>query len=340
MAEERRSYDLDGYLNLRKRDENQANRKLSSDDFAVLMELKNASHEINSLITELIVIRRILELIGDSKLYSIICNLNRVIFSLTKQRDKEVVVKHTYSTVPPLPYEVGYVKKFIKDIRKRVAFIRNVIVPENLELTPIKEYLEVTGKNTLLQDIREKIGDHKAMFCATREQLDAYAGDILKAITEAGLMDSYKERLDAYHKRDEERTRMVKEEKQREATAEKHEMAEQCMEQYQYLFNRAMRTFRPCEEIGIKVGSVAAKLDVHGRNSWMVVRCDICNRGPRFRYYTSRKTWEKLFGSGAVYKNEKEAEEIAEKYRQQNPDKVYDVVKLSYAGELEDTKGA
>ena len=340
MAEERRSYDLDGYLNLRKRDENQANRKLSSDDFAVLMELKNTQHEFNSLVTELIVIRRILELIGDSKLYPIICNLNRVIFSLMKQRDKGVVVKYTYSTVPPLPYEVGYVKKFITDARKRTTFIRNAIVPENLELTPIKEYLEVTGKNTLFQDIREKIGDHKAMFGATREQLDSYAGDILKIITEAGLMDSYKERLDAYNKRNEERARVIKEEKQREATAEKHEMAEQIMERYQYLFNRSMRTLGACEEIGIKTGSVAAKLDVHGRNSWMVIRCDICNRGPRFRYYTGRKTWEKSFCSSAVYKEEKEAEEIAEKYRQQNPDKVYDVVKLSYAEELEGTKGA
>lgn len=338
----KRSWNLDGYLNLANKalSVNKAQRTdFSVDDLALTHDLMRKYYDMNILVTEILAINRVLKRLDDQKIYAMTNNLYRVMNSLARQRDKVFVCKCAVQSLRPEPYEVEYLQQIMRDTDKRIQFIRGTILPENLELTPIKEYLELTGAKSLADDIYEKIGNRKELVEIVARagdpdgRVDRYVAQVLETVRKAGKETAYQERIAGWY----ERSERIKAEKTAEEKAERDARnlkdAEAYMRYFRSEFNRCIRTLDGNESVGISRISLEKMLNKNGRNVWVVIRCYMYGGNPVYRYYKGGGVWKKMMFGAKVFTDEEEATEVVRRYAEEYRGQVFDVMKMGHAEE-------
>lgn len=322
------------YLNRGKVSRGKIMRNLSCEEMEWIDLLRKRGRELNALIVELITIRQLLRKMNEPKLFYISENLNRIMFSLKKQRDFAVALKNTIFSVEPYPQEIPLIKDFMTRVETRINYLRNSIIPENLELTPIKEYLEIMGVKDFTEDIYRRFGSRMNMYDANTErndELEQYMMDILLTVHNRGLDDKYKERLSKYIEQEDKRLTQKKLEKKQEKLDKDISLAKDGMDAFQRMFHKGIRSLKGCSTIKMGWQSVEKKLDEYGRDAYVILCCYVFNGKCVYRYVGEDHDLTNTFFKAKAFKEGFEATDIMAELEKKYPEKVFDVVKLDYA---------
>ncbi len=145
-------------------------------------------------------------------------NLFTVANSLDKQRRLAKALVHKTGHTPSTKKEERAISRTAGFMEKRLIYVRDIVIRENLHLTPVSDYLNIT-KRDLEQDVQAHFG-----FFLTREQLkekqEAYINEISEIVESAGA-DSYKQNLRAYNEKRMNFRRQAEEEKARKREEKK-----------------------------------------------------------------------------------------------------------------------
>ena len=154
------SYELNQYLDrARQEDGAKTIRKLTADELEAIHELGKQYKEFNRVIMELLVIINVLTRLRQTELYYIVANARRIIQSLARQRNKGYVIKKALAIVKPKDDVMPEIRRFIAVSRRRMDYIRQTIIPENLDLTPIKEYVKLIGAESFASAVYERFSE-------------------------------------------------------------------------------------------------------------------------------------------------------------------------------------
>ena len=329
---------LNDYLNRTKgKRERSFRRELNAEELEWLDKLRKRYKELNTLIAELIAIRCIIRAIREPGFFYITENLNRICFSLVKQRDFGQALRYAIMSEVPYEWEIPLIRNHITAVETRIRYLRETVIPGNLILTPVQEYLEIAGKKDLFLDIHDRFPDGYVLFDASsgkNDELEQYAMDILLTVHESGLEERYRERLRAYVEAEEARQKKQKEEKRLEKLEKDISLAKDGMYAFQRMFHKAVRTLKGCDKIKAGFQTVQRRLDEYGRDSYVVLCCYVFQSRCLYRYVGEGNTLVASFHKARIFKDGFEACEVMEKMEQAYPNKVFDVVKMDYTEEL------
>lgn len=309
-------------------------RKMDSADLELYQGISTTEKDFNILATELFCTMSILMKLNNEDLDYVVLNLRRIVNSILKQRNKMHLVKKALSSYRPEGEEVDDIRYFLKTCKDRVKFLRGTALPENLKLTPIAEYLEIIGKETLRQDLLERFRTGHALYAMNSGQdpegLDNYVTEIIRTVKEAGKMNAYEERLGDYIRIADEHRRKRAEEKADQDLQEKLKIAQDEMLNFQRMFNNVSFHWKTYNRIKAGPITMSARINKYGRAGKLILCCYYCKGRVVYRYVNSNLVLCPQFGSAHIYKDEPEAVADMEKLKQEHPDKVFEVVELSH----------
>ena len=203
-------------------------REMSDVESGVLGAIDKQKKELSKLLMELITISQLLkrftiQVVGT---HYLVCNMENMSRSVRKQRDKLMLVRKFFLYVKPSANELMSIRVMIEEISKRIRHIRVHVVPGNLELTPIKEYMEIKGIKSFTDDIYAYYGSSKAVYEASiNDQHVTYADMIFETVAKAGKLGGAAERLAGFV--DSEKARVYKQRQENTAfkIRQKHDAA-------------------------------------------------------------------------------------------------------------------
>ena len=329
------SYELNQYLDrARQEDGAKTIRKLTADELEAIHELGKQYKEFNRVIMELLVIINVLTRLRQTELYYIVANARRIIQSLARQRNKGYVIKKALAIVKPKDDVMPEIRRFIAVSRRRMDYIRQTIIPENLDLTPIKEYVKLIGAESFASAVYERFSEPRRIYAITSKEdaaaMDAYVDEMIETVRKGGMEQAYKERIQVYIRRADEIAEKREEEKRREKDEERMRLAEEGMMLFYRMFNNGVFTLKGDDRIKMGPEALLRAIDKFGRHSFCVLVC-YRHSGKYVYHYLNERNEETLwFGKAWFYPNEAQAKEAMEAARKRYPKKQYDVVQLGY----------
>lgn len=327
-----RTCDLDGYLDLSKKVRDAKPRAITGEDLEVICMLRQRAHEMNVLIADVITVAKVLRRMKDKRVYAITNNLFRVVMSLQRQRDKVYATLRCFKVLKPEPYEMEYIRKLNSAVVKRVKFLREKILPENIALTPIAEYLEAVGSASLTEDIFREVGSRKKLAELFEEgtqesELDRYVERILAVVAGTGKGDAYKERIAKWYARSERLHAERVAEQELERNERRLEEAEAGLREFREAFQRAISTLEGRTDIGLAQQTMEKLLLKH-RGKWMLLRCESRSGRVMRRYYTEKGEWSQKCWHAKAFTEESECLQVLAEVKAAEPWKAYDAVQL------------
>ena len=321
---------INDYLNRGKQFRDKVKRRLSADELEWINTIRVLNKEINVLIVEMITVREVLEAINEPKIFYVSQNFRRIIFSLIRQRDFMSALRHTIMSTIPKPEEIPDILNSLKKIRERIIFLRKTVIPENLQLTPIQEYVEIIGDQDFIDDIRRRFDNTFSMYEANtgkNEEIKTYAADILLTVHDKGLDDRYKARLQKYIEAEDNRIKKAKLEKQKAMEEKDILTAKYGMEDFREMFYEGLRTLNGNDKIMMSSTSVYAKIK-NGRNVFVILCCYTFHRKAIYRYVGMNNEIVKKFSSARIFKDKSEAYDVLSEMEKAYPSKIFDVTDL------------
>lgn len=309
-------------------------RNLTIDEVSFYLETKDLYKQMGIMITELIVARRLLDKHGDRTLRYISNNLYRIAASLSSQRKLLSAVQISYKSVAPRVEEMNAIRKTMTDIYTRLEYLNKTIVPENVMLTPIQEYLNIIGGTDAfrkeLYDIFRSVKDLVDTQKNEPEEFAKYAEHIFKEVQKNGLEDEYRERLSEYVRIEDARRMKVEAEKLHEKTEREHNDAEQGLVIFEREFYKCLRELKSNDRIGISEKTIASIVQrKNGRAGHYILCCKIHpSTGLVFQYVSSSGYLTKSLGSATRYVDTEKMQTMLEKMREKYPNMAFDTVDL------------
>lgn len=327
---------LYGYLDRSNAKRDRPIRNMTSEELERSDILRKRIKDMAILITEMITIRNLLRTINEPKLFYIQNNINRIMFSVVHQRDFAKSLRRAFMTVQPMPYEEPLIKDFISRVATRIDFLRGTIIPENLLLTPIQEYLEIIGEKDFTADINAKFGNRTAMFDANtgkNDEIEHYAADILLTVHEHGLDDKYRERLNRYIEMENRREENKKQERKAEKDRRDMELMKDGMDAFQRMFNKGIRTLKGCETIKMGFWTIEKKISEYGRDGYVLLCVYVHNNKCVYRYGGEKNDLVPTFYQARIFKDGFEATDAMAEMEKKYPDRLFDVIRIDYSRE-------
>lgn len=291
-------------------------------------------NDLNALCAEVFTIIHVMEHMENKDLFYVSRNLFRVVNSLRKQRELAFSVQRAFSTFKPQPDELKGIVVFISDCRKRIRFLKETILPDNMKMTPIHEYLVIVGSPDVSTDLYKRFKTRSEMYRVTTSEdktdLNSYINDIFSTVEKAGKLHEYEDRLNEYIKLSDERDRKIEADKQERKRQTERRVAEDGMLVFQRRFNNVSFELRSDDRIRMGIECVRRRINQYGRNCFFILCCYTYAGKPLFRYVGNGLELYPYFYSGHVYMNEDEANADMEKLIGMHPDKVFEVVELSH----------
>ena len=322
---------LDKYLSRRSRTENFKMRKLSPQEFDRYLELRELWHSFNIVIAHAITAVRILRCLNDAVLEEIVRNLQRTINSLTNQRAKSYVLTITYASVTPTEKEEKEVERFIGRCHTRMKFVKEVILDSNLNLTPIAEYISLTGKNSLEDCLIDFFGSEKAVAEACKEDNGAqqFADHVLNTLKAEGLLETYQERLTDYILKSKNKKNAFAEARKQQEKAKKAKELEDGLLIFHRKFNKSLAELKSDASIGLSKQAIESVLKRNGRGGYFVFGCRIYRGKYFYKYLDQEGNQGKSFNSVYVYKSKNEAERAVSAFAETATDMMFDYAQIA-----------
>lgn len=304
-------------------------RKLTPDEFGVVVELREIKKAANLCLTEMCFTKEVIFRLRIYDLMWVKNNFERMIHSLTKQRDLIRAVSKAYSGLKPEEKELKAIQKLISDVKKRIAYINAVPIPENIQLTPIQDYLDLIGGKSFVDEVKTAFPAAKDLF-ESREngQMDDYISEMMDTLENAGKAEAYKERLAAYTKRAKERIEKDKAEKETEKKAVALNESINGIDLFREQFFKGIRTLQGSSRINLSATAVNSQLKRGNRGKFCILCCKFTQGKLRFRYMLANGNDSPSFQNVGLYKDLEEAVTAMSGFQKMYPDRAFEAVRI------------
>lgn len=304
-------------------------RRLSDGELALYHELRELRKEANICITEMLLISRIVKAMNEKDMMWIFNNFQRMTHSVKKQKDLLSATIAAITGLKPNDEELAAIKKLVTDFQKRIQFLNAVPIPENIELTPLKEYIELIGKDRFIDDLRREFHTGFDMYDSVHNgKLEEYVSEILLMVHNAGKDELYKERLAKYVEIANARKKKNEREKEEERIAKAKNESRNGIDLFMELFFKGVRTLQGCSKIGLGEQSIRRAVSQGHRGEFVILCCGFARDKLYYRYLRDNGALGNTFGVAGKYKQKNEAEERMRRAESMNPDKSFMVVAI------------
>lgn len=302
-------------------------RTLSQEEWEIEHLLRQTKKNANGCITEMLLVKRIINKLEVPELFWVSQNFERMIKSMIKQRNFVAAVCASFMGLKPDNEELKAIRYQKKKLDNRIQFIHAVPIPENIELTPLKEYIEIIGADKLTDELKKEFPTGADMYTANIDgRLDAYVDSILDRVRAEGKENNYKDRLMKYVNTEKDRQEKKKQERLEEKLAYEESEAKNGIDLFQQLFFKGIRTLDGCEKIGMGKRSVNNVLYRGHRGDFLVLVCGLSRNKLIYRYLKDNGTLAEYFGGAGFYKTIGEAESKMRTAMEAYPGKAFAVV--------------
>ena len=331
-GQKQRTYSLEGYISLADKRGDGTPRAITAEDLEVICLLRTRYQDMNVLIADVLTVSKVLKRLGDKRVFAITNNLFRIVNSLHRQRNLVYATLKCFKKLKPEAYEMGYIRDLCDAVAERVKFLREKILPENISLTPIAEYLEESGSVSLTDDVFKQVGNRQRLAELMRsgehdEAIERYVAHILEVVERAGTGKRYEERVAKWYARSE-KIRAAKEAEQELAQNERDlQLAEDGLRQFRQAFLSGVDKVEGRDDIGLPQQTLE-KVILRGRGKWVILRCEHKYGKLMKRYYTEKGDWNKRGFNAKAFAGEDECRQALGVLRRAEPWKAYDMVKI------------
>lgn len=258
-------------------------RKMTENEIRFSNTMRILKNEMNIAMAEVIALKEILKII-DPSMCVIVKSLYSVSNSLAKQRDFLIAAMIQFKKRKPDEKERYALNKLVRDINSRLIYIRKTVIKENIDLTPIKEYLEIVKSDSFVEDFHGYFSNFKSSF--EDGAIDEYAHHIVNTVKDAGRMEDYLPRLQQYKDSEEKRKQIIlaeKAEEKRQKILYDHDTAEEFL----FVFSNRVRY---CIDHGVedkRIGFCAVRASrkiTESRGKAIVLKTKLLNGKPSYRY--------------------------------------------------------
>ena len=301
-------------------------RKMTNDEWLIEDQLRQTKKKANLCITEMLLVTRIIYRMNVRDLYWVSNNFQRMVTSLRKQRDLVAATSAAFMGFKPNDEEMNAIAKLVPDIEKRIQFIHSVPIPENIELTPLKEYIDLLGSENFTDELKKEFPTGFDMFNAKNERLDAYIEKIFQTLEESGKANDYRKRLERYVAMAKEKKDKHDKEKKDEKLARATNESQNGIDLFMELFFKGVRTLEGCEKIGLGKQSIRNAINRGHRGDFIILCCGFGNQRLYYKYLRKDGQLTQYFGGAGFYKTMGEAEEQLRTATDQYPGKSFAVV--------------
>lgn len=303
-------------------------RQLTPTEFELITILSKLYRDMNTLLTQLITIRTLIYAMHDKQLYAIHVNICRIIESITKQRDKIYATKATFTMLCPSPFELKAIQDIITKTQTRLEFLEQTIIPENLLLTPIYDYLQIKSID-FKTEIKSRFTTQQELIDAmhNKDILSAYVTEILNITSQDQNESAYKERLNRYlHAREAKEHSLSEQYEQHDAENKRMNMLKDYMTNFQSAIYSSISSLRENIIIGIKDKGLRSFVNANGRTSPMLLCCYMNGDRPIYKYVTVDGKITEHLTYRCSFKDKTQAEQVKTTCSAQYPKRLFDII--------------
>lgn len=186
------------------------NRELSSDEMAYVVRLGHICREFTRTRSKINFVNLLLDYIEDrDTIYPVKRNLFTISSSLERQKNLVYSVRMRFLEVKPEKKYIPALTELVHRCEKRIDYVNNTPLKAAIDLTPLKEYIELIGEPAFNKWVI-------SLFGCEEDVLKAEVENVLNILKSKKLDKLYLERLHAYSERDEEIRQKAKEDKLKE----------------------------------------------------------------------------------------------------------------------------
>ena len=305
-------------------------RTLTPAEFEMVATMSKLYRDMNTLLTQLITIRTLIAAMNDRPLRAINGNICRIIHSVTKQRDKIHATKATFAVICPTPFEIKAIEELINKSITRIEFLEQTIIPENLILTPIYDYLQVKNL-TFKEEIKTRFTTQTALIDAMhdKETLTAYVTEIMDTIFQTPNANAYQARLDQYlHARDMKNNTLSEQYEQRDIETRRNAMLHDYMTNFQSAIYDSVSSLHENIVIGIREKGLRSFVNANGRKAAMLLCCYMNGDRPVYKYVTIDGKITEHLTHRCSFKTKTQAEQVKTICSAQYPKRLFDIITL------------
>lgn len=304
-------------------------RQLDSDETDLCLDIRKVRKSANLCMTELLFVKETIKRTGISDLYYVVMNFERIIHSVYRQRNFMNALFAAVSTTKPSEEEKKAIKHSISDFYKRISYINEIPIPENIKLTPIQDYLDVVGAENFLEEIRAIMPTGKDIFeSRTNGSMDSIISNMMTTLKNEGKDELYKARLSEYTKMVHARREKEKEERSKERTAKAKNEAENGIGLFKEMFCRGIRNLKTEKSIHLEERSIRAHLNAGHRGKLCILCCGYRNGKIMYRYVLGDKSLGKFFTNVALYESIDDANREIASLINDYPDRAFEPIAI------------
>lgn len=304
-------------------------RELSPEEFGMLMEIRATVKDMTFIRTQIIFITQVIRSREIRELDWIVQNFFRITGSLKKQQELLKAMSASFSRVKPDDREMGGIRQAIRHAKERIAFLDNTVIPENITLTPIKDYVDIIGLDGYRNELRAWFPTSKALFDSQfDESMDKYIAHVFDTLAQTGSKETYRERLDHYIRIAEERKARDKAEKDAERLALALSESENGMSLFRDLFFKGIRNLETIDKIGLSKQAIHQHMAQGHRGKFCVLCCGYYQGHLSFRYMTKGGDRNPTFAGCGIYETFPDAVQAIKGFQTAYPDKVFEAVAI------------
>lgn len=305
-------------------------RQLSIGESSLVLELRQIEKDMNVCVTEVILVKQMLQAMKIKDLFWIIQNFERISKSLIVQRKLVTATRLSLMAVKPTTEELTAIFKLKPDVKKRIEYLNAIPIPENVRLTPIQEYIELIGKKSFADVIRKKFATAKEMvdFQENTEQMQAYIDEIFETVKQAGKENEYVSRLDEYIQTAKQKQADLRAEKAAERHQEAVREGQNGMNYFREHFFRGIRTLEGDETIHLSPQAISTHMAQGHRGKFCVLSCGYVNGRLIYRYAKEDGELKNNFVGIGIYPTYDNANQAVAKLQELWPDRVFEAVAI------------
>lgn len=304
-------------------------RQLDNDETDICFDLRRVKKAANLCMTELCFVKEVIKRLNIHDLYFVVMNFERIIHSVYKQRNLMHALFSAVSQTKPSEEEKKAIKRSISDFYKRISFINEVPIPENIKLTPIQDYMDVVGAANFLEEIRAIMPTGKDIFeSRTNGSMDSLISNMMTTLKNEGKDELYKARLSEYIKMVHARCEKEKEERSKERTAKAKNEAENGIGLFKELFCRGIRNLKTEKSIHLEERSIREHLNAGHRGKLCILCCGYRNGKIMYRYVLGDQSLGKFFTNVALYETINDANDAIASLLHTFPEKAFAAIAI------------
>ena len=277
-------------------------RQLTNEETEIVLDLRKIKKSANLCMTEMMFVKEVIKRLNITDLYWVVMNFERIIHSVYRQRNMAHAVFAAVSHTQPSDEEKKSIHYFISSFEKRISYINEVPIPENIKLTPIQDYMDIVGASNFLEEIRTLLPTGKDIFDArTNGTMDNLISHMMQTLSDAGKDRLYKKRLDEYVDIIRKRAEKDRAERLEERNRKRKSESENGIAVFKELFCKCVRNMNSEKKINLSENAIRSHLNAGHRGMLCILSCGYINGKYSYKYVSDDQRLINRFGDVSLF---------------------------------------